>query len=124
MVTGVTEQQEDPAYKLEDIQMIAANGNRLSYGSTKVGEDAEELECSMEEILRCIATLSPNDFRHSQRYELLAKGRGAKRKFALWQDVYHVRFRTPIGAMDLYVKLSIFTDCVVLHSFHPKGQHR
>jgi hypothetical protein len=77
-----------------------------------VQSNAAALGYGLDDVSRCVEQLLASDFRHAIRYP------GSTR----WMDVYHTEFRLSgrDADDDLYIKLSLDRDCVVvdLASFH------
>ena len=110
MVTSETETRNRPEYSLDRIHALARQG-KVGHASRRVQWDVGNLGYAPEDVHRCLQSLRTCNFKHSERYG----GSGH------WLDVYHLVCTGPCDvADDLYVKLKLNRDCVVviLHSFH------
>jgi len=106
------ERRSSSEYSLEHIRSLAQRG-MVRYGSRSVTRDVENLSYAPEDVHKCLQTLNACHFQHSLRY---APG-------SAWLDVYHLTYNAPTGDVDdLYIKLKLDRDCVVviLASFHRK----
>lgn len=110
MVSPELEIRGAPEYSLDRIRQLAKSG-AVVYASTRVELDIQNLGYSPEEVLACIASLEPEDFRQCVRY--------ANRR--LWMDEYQLRWRSVSGFLDsLYLKLHLNRDVTIvfLNSIH------
>ena len=110
MVIRDTERRARPEYSLDRIRELARDG-KVSYGSSTVQRDVENLGYAPEDVHRCLEVLNSLHFSHAERYA----------KAGPWLDVYCVSCQGPRGHLDpLYIKLKLNRDCivVVLGSFH------
>lgn len=115
---GDPEIKNSAEYSLEQIRSLAQRG-MVRYGSRTVMRDVENLSYAPEDVHQCLQTLNQCHFQQSLRY---APG-------GPWLDVYHITYNVPTGENaptgdvdDLYIKLKLDRDCVVviLASFHRK----
>ncbi len=108
--SGNEQTKHEPAYALERICELAAQG-KVIYGGRRVELDIQEnLHMSQEEVCRCIASLEPSHFRHSKLYPNRPK----------WMDVYCRAWSVDGQVHDLYIKLMLGNKVmtVTLCSFH------
>ena len=108
-MVNLTDKQDFPAYSLDLVRSLAAEGKVLT--SPTAQRDYENLGYGPDEVYECLASLEDADFDSSVLY-----GETARRL-----DVYKVRRVSPTGQLDnLYIKFELVKKliCVRLVSFH------
>ncbi len=83
-----------PTYDLERIQQLVGQGAISRRVTTAALEGAHQLGLDRSEIIAAVLELTPTCFHKSME---------ADKCPGLWQDVYHLRYRS----MELYIKLQI-----------------
>jgi len=100
-----------PQYDLEEIQRVAITGNLNINTSDKVDTDIVNLDYSMEEVLKCILSLSSKHYQKTIPYSIGNKSINC--------DVYHMDYFGPDGQIDsLYIKFSYSSTWMTIYSFH------
>ena len=97
-------------YSVSRVCELAKQGC-VHYLSRRVQQDVENLGYAPEDVHRCLQLLNDCHFKHAERYDAAGP----------WFDVYLVPYCGPTGVVDdLYVKLKLDRDCVVVNlaSFH------
>jgi Motility quorum-sensing regulator, toxin of MqsA len=113
MVTHGKEVRDHAECALGRIQELAAQQSVI-YGGRRVQNHIANLGYSLEAVCECLAQLTPDNFKQSERYS----------PDGPWHDVFLKTFRGPGNCDDdLYIKLTLDRTCVniVLFSFHPEG---
>ncbi len=116
MVSKPPERRNRNEYSLDAIHRLAAKGN-VSYGSKDVQKDIDDLQYSLNDVCKCLESLSTDDYDKSINY---GDHKG-------WLDVYLCKWtstqKSPAETKKLYIKLKLNKDCIliVLASFHPEG---
>lgn len=95
------------------LQRVAALASRLavSYASTRIALDIDNLGYGREEVCACLCELRNTHFSHSERY----------RPNGPWHDVYRIDWAPQGSKPDaLYVKFRMDGDLLVIElcSFH------
>lgn len=111
MVNEGKESQDYAQYLLDEIRALAAN-QRVDYASTRVTQDVANLGYSLQEVCRCLESLQPQHFSHSERYSDTSR---------FWNDVYLCFWGAGTSDPDrLYIKLRLKTSAtgILLISFH------
>lgn len=93
-----------PLYDLDRVRSAGAAG-RVTL--TRIAQsNYQELGYGLSDVHECVATLEPSDYRGVAEYH------GVK------YDVYHPRYRGPLGRVDeLYVKLRAPEETIVAQVF-------
>lgn len=97
-------------YSLQRVAELAAR-MAVSYASTRITLDIENMGYGLEEVCSCLRDLQDAHFSHSERY----------RPGGPWHDVYKLDWAPPGSEPDsLYVKFRMDGDLLVigLCSFH------
>lgn len=97
-----------PKYCLDEVR-AAAKAGKLNYHGRKVTHDAAALEYNFELVCQCLATLTPDEFSKTLKYENSPDF-----------DVYLTSFthpNQPDNPDQLYIKFALIED-ILLASFH------
>lgn len=99
-------------YNLDEVRKLAKQG-AVEYMGRTANRDAAELGYSLNDVIRCLAALTEDEFSKSLEY-----GAGLK------HDVYITKFPRPNGEEDeideLYVKFVLINNMLTISiaSFH------
>lgn len=113
MVTSKQRKRKTSEYALASIHRLA-RAKQVSYGSRKVMRDTTNLGYSMNAVCECLQGLTKYHYHESITYADQPN----------WLDVYQCRWQAPHVKPDapveddLYIKLRINGDQLILVSFH------
>ena len=112
MVSEDLKKRSSKEFSLGRIHELAGNG-KINYGNSDVQRDIENLGYSPEQVGECLGLLRTEHYRESIHY--------GDRKG--WLDIYCISFSAGKHVDDLYIKLKLNRDCImiVLSSFHREG---
>ena len=98
-----------PQYNLKDVKAAANTGNVNM--SRTAERDALELGYDSAEVIRCLQSLSANDFDQVKKYR--------HNKYFVPCDVYRLSYSHPSGKIDdLYIKFRYLANWITVMSFH------
>jgi motility quorum-sensing regulator/GCU-specific mRNA interferase toxin len=114
MVTDDEQRRDYPRYALEEVRRLA-DREKVHFATSKVDCSVQDLDYTLEEVCRCLSSLTLDHFKESILYP------GEKK----WLDVYLIDYRGPSREIDkLYIKLRIGPNALNVHlfSFHLEGR--
>lgn len=87
-----------PTYVLAEVRALATQ-QKVRYASTDVYDDLEKLSLDLQDVCACLASLRPEQFKESCKYEGVSA-----------MDVYRVKnWQLPDGnAANLYIKFKLW----------------
>src|SRR5690606_30945327 len=109
MVNDGTQKKQRPEYSLNRVRELARSQQVAYVGNTE--RDVANLSYSLSDVCDCLMSLAEDHFSQAIKYPDKPK----------WYDVYLVRYGAYGHCIDdLYIKLSLDRDCILihLHSFH------
>jgi hypothetical protein len=113
MVNNSQKRQDKPSYSLDRIRELASR-EQVVTENRRVLRQSQNIGYTFDDICRCLAKLDAKFFKESILYEDSAD----------WRDVYLVPNQHGKWSDDLYIKLRLNRNCLVVlvDSFHLEGQ--